>query len=117
MEGDLVVRVQRKAVGTTAIVGAVIVVAVVVGAIAYYVGQSGSIPSTLVTATSTTTIGGVTSTSIVTDHATSTSVTTVTSTSSLTSTAVTNSTKTVTTATTVFTSCSGCVNDDDGDGI
>jgi len=109
------VRFQRRGVGTTALVGAVIVVAVVVGAIAYFVGSGTSAPG-VVTSTSITTVGGSPG-KTVTVTSTTSAVVTVATTSSIVSTVVTNSTKTVTSASTVITTCPGCVNDADGDGV
>ena len=111
-------RLERRAVGTTAVVGAVVVIAIAVGGLAYYIGQMGTTASPALTVTSTTTStvgGGPGPTSTVTS--TSTGSTTVTTTVASTSTVLQATTKTVTSISTTYTRCQGCVDDGDDDGV
>jgi hypothetical protein len=116
------VKVQRRALGTPALVGAALVVAVMVGAIAYVIGQSEA--SSVVTSTSITSIAGAGTTSLTTDVATSSgSSTTVTTTSTAVSTSTSTTTTTVTYTSTTYScpacvgGCQECVGDIEGDGM
>ena len=100
------VRIQRKGLSTMAFVGAVVAVAVVLGAVGFFAASSGSsgTSTVVVTQSSTTTVSGATGSNAV-------STATVFSTQST----VTTTTKTV--VSTTFSSCAGCINDADGDGV
>ena len=114
-------QLRRKGVATAALAGAVVAIAIVVGGIAYYIGQSGSSPPSVVTNTMTTTVTGAGTLSATTLVATSTGVvTTITSTATATSTVRSTATATTSLASTVL-NCAGipvnCVEDFDVDGV
>ncbi len=112
---------QRKGVGTAALAGAVIVVAIVVGVIGYFVGQSGSssTSTTVMVTTSTASVGGSGSVVLVTATSTATRApgAPIVTTTTILSTVGSNTTITKSSVQTVYSLCPGCVNDADGDGV
>jgi hypothetical protein len=100
---------RRRGMSTTVLIGALVVVAVVAGALSFYIGQSGSGGVVTVTGAATTTSATTVST------ATSSTVRTVLSTSTVGS-PTTTVTTTVTSTSIALSLCPGCVIDSDGDG-